>query len=365
MSRPRITLGEVFDTLAEERLFGSGWALDLPAKADLRTPQPWYVRTMVGYGAWLGSLLILSAVVGLSLAATGGGYVLLGLVFIFVSIMIRRATKSEFLRHSAIATSLSGQGLLAGGIAYAGDFQGVDSVFLTLIVANVLLLGAFPDRNHRYLSVMLIVGSVVSLVYLHEAQAILPVFGPLLAFGVVVLMESEARMVSAGLDEALIPIMAGMLVSAFGCLLLSTLYIIPEVAEGFTFYPRPWISTLLFGALLFYVQRDIWAGMFGDPGGKAATVAYGLTAVVLIAALPAPGLILALLVMAVGLVHGSLFYAGSGVVFLTVFLGAFFYGIDISMLTKSATLVGTGVAILLARRVLTSFTGPSTGDAGA
>jgi hypothetical protein len=27
--------------------------------------------------------------------------------------------------------------------------------------------------------------------------------------------------------------------------------------------------------------------------------------------------------------------------------------------------VGTGVAILLARRVLTSFTGPSTGDAGA
>jgi uncharacterized membrane protein len=92
--------------------------------------------------------------------------------------------------------------------------------------------------------------------------------------------------------------------------------ILPEVAEEFTFYPRPWISTLLFGALLFYVQRDIWTSMFGDPAGSAARAAYGVTAVVIIAALPAPGLILALLVMSLGLVHGNPLYAGAGVVYL-------------------------------------------------
>ena len=69
--------------------------------------------------------------------------------------------------------------------------------------------------------------------------------------------------------------------------------------------------------------------------------------------------------MALGLVHGNPMYAGAGVVFLVVFIGAYFYGIDATMLTKSVTLVGTGVAILLARRTLISLAERSEGSAGA
>ena len=114
-----------------------------------------------------------------------------------------------------------------------------------------------------------------------------------------------------------------------------------------------------------YVQRDIWSAMFGDPKGSAALAAYGVTVVVILAALPAPGLILALLVMALGLVHGNPMYAGAGVVFLVVFIGAYFYGIDATMLTKSVTLIGTGGAILLARRALISLADRSEGRARA
>jgi len=153
--------------------------------------------------------------------------------------------------------------------------------------------------------------------------------------------------------------------SALGCLMLSTLYVLPRDAENFTFYPRPWISTLLLGALLCYVQRDIWSAMFGDPKGKAAMAAYGVTAIVILASLPAPGLTLALLVMALGLVHGSPMYAGTGVVFLVVFTGGYFYGIDTTMLTKSVTLAGTGVAILFARRALLDLADRAEGGASA
>ena len=369
MSRAHATMDQVFGALAEEGLVGSDWAAEILAETDPGPAQPWYVRAMVGLGAWFGSLLLIIAIVGVSVATTGGGYILLGLLFIFAAVAGRHLTNSDFTRQAAIATSLAGQGLLAGGIALAGSFDEFDSIIVTvvvtLILTNALLIRIFPDRTHRFLSVLFIVSSVVTLVYVREAQAILPVFGPLLALGVLALLEADTRIVSKGLDEILTPITAGMLMSALGCLMLSTLYVLPQVAENFTFYPRPWISTLLLGALLLHVQRDIWSAMFSDPTGRAAVAAYGLTAVVIVAALPAPGLILALLVMALGLVHGNPMYAGAGVVFLVVFTGAYFYGIDTTMLTKSVTLVGTGVAILLARRALISLADRSEGSAGA
>ena len=72
-----------------------------------------------------------------------------------------------------------------------------------------------------------------------------------------------------------------------------------------------------------------------------------------------------LLVMALGLVHGNPMFAGAGVVFLVVFTGTYFYGIDTTMFAKSVTLVATGGAILLARRVLISFADRSEGRASA
>jgi hypothetical protein len=365
MTEAKATMGLVFGTLADEGLVGPDWAAEIMAETDLGPPQPWYVRAMVGFGAWFGSLLLISAVVGMSVASTGGGYVVLGLLFMVAAVVGRRATRSDFTRQAAIATSLAGQVLLAVGVASAGSFDEFDAVIATLILTNALLIRIFPDRTHRFLSVLFIVSSLVSWVYLRELQSILPIFGPLLAWGAVVLLEAETRIVSRGLDEIMTPIAAGMLMSALGCLMLSTLYVLPQIAENFTFYPRPWISTLLLGALLFYVQRDIWSAMFGDPKGKAAMAAYGVTAVVIVASLPAPGLTLALLVMALGLVHGSPMYAGTGVVFLVVFTGGYFYGIDTTMLTKSGTLVGTGVAILFARRALIHLADRAEGGASA
>ena len=352
MSGSRATIGEVFDTLVGEGLAEDSWAVRALAEADLSPPQPWYVRAMVGFGAWLGSLFLLGAVVGASVATTGGGFITLGLVFIVLAWVVRKTTDNDFTRQATLATSLAGQLLLAGGVAQEASSSEIEAFFTTLILTNAVLVAVVADRTHRFLSVVIIVTSVVSLVYLHEAQTVVPVLAPLLAASVVVLLWAEPTIVASGLDELLIPVTAGILVSALGCTMLSTLYVLPELMDDFVFYPRPWISTLLFGALLLYAERDVWSGMFGSPDGRGASGAYGVTLILIVTSLPAPGLILALLVMVLGLVHGSRPYTGTGVVFLALFLGTYFYGIDLSMLAKSATLVATGGAVLLARRVL-------------
>ena len=151
MNRAHATMDQVFGALAEEGLVGSDWAVEILAETDLGPPQPWYVRAMVGLGAWVGSLLLISAIVGTSVATTGGGYIVLGLLFIFVAVAGLHVTNSAFTRQAAIATSLAGQGLLAGGIAEAGSFNVFDSVFVTLILIYGLALNRLDADHHREL----------------------------------------------------------------------------------------------------------------------------------------------------------------------------------------------------------------------
>ena len=77
-----------------------------------------------------------------------------------------------------------------------------------------------------------------------------------------------------------------------------------------------------------------------------------MTIALIAAALPAPGILLALVVIALGAAQGSRFYAGAGLMFLAVFVTTFFYGIETSMLTKSITLAATGLVILFGRWLL-------------
>ena len=63
------------------------------------------------------------------------------------------------------------------------------------------------------------------------------------------------------------------------------------------------------------IERKIFDVVFGHAFGRAAIIGYALTALVILGALSAPGLILALLVIAVALAHGDRAYAGAGIVF--------------------------------------------------
>jgi len=80
--------------------------------------------------------------------------------------------------------------------------------------------------------------------------------------------------------------------------------------------------------------------------------AYVATTLVVAAAWPAPGMILSLLVIVVASAHGLAVYRNAGIGFLAVFTVAFFYGIDVGMLVKSASLIATGIVVLACRWLL-------------
>ena len=143
--------------------------------------------------------------------------------------------------------------------------------------------------------------------------------------------------------------MTGLMISAFGCLMLSTVYILPELSDRFQIYPRPWISTLLLGALFLYLGTRTWHQFLDASNARARITLYATMVIVIAAAWAAPGLLLALTVIMLGAASGNRVFAGAGIGFLVIFVATYFYGIQVTVMVKSMTLVGTGIAILLAR----------------
>ena len=349
VAQERPSTRSVFAQLAREQLVDPAWS-DTLTGALATQPTPWFVRGMVGAGAWLAAILLIIFVAGLGFMTGAAGFILLGLISMGGACAARYRFDGDFATQLALAISLAGQGLFVVGMFQSDAFDRFELVLWSLIVVNAILGAVFPDKTHRFLSVALIVGPFTILLYIHEVHDLLAVLGPALAALFMWLLAKEPAFVARGLQDALTPIRAGVLFSAFGVTMLSTIYVLPQfVQDDFRFYPRPWASTALYGAMLLFAERKVLADVFGGATSAFAMGVYVATVIVVAAAWPAPGMILSLLVIVIASVHGLAVYRGAGIAFLAVFTTAFFYGIDVGMLVKSASLIATGVVVLACR----------------
>ncbi|ANO51620.1 DUF4401 domain-containing protein [Woeseia oceani] len=346
----RISLLDVVSQLATEGLLDE----DGKARADAFVAsrsfsQPWYIRTMVAIGAWLASLLLISFVTGFTLAFEGG-YAFVGLALVLAAVVVRRNNDSDFLVQASMAVSLAGQALLSWGIVEAFGSNNHNIVLSLAIVLCSVMFGVFPDRIHRTLMVLFAAVSTTALLYSWELNAVVPLVGPLLTAAAVYLHSQQSFLIARGFGHYVRPLMNGLVLSAFGVLLLSTVYILPELGTiEPQIYPRPWLSTVLFGAIFLGVGAKIGASLADSINRASRLVITLLMFAVIGASWFAPGLILALIVVTLGVANGHKALMGAGIAFFVVFLATYFYGIEVTLRTKSMTLVATGVSILLAR----------------
>jgi len=351
VSRAAVSLEAVVAGLSAEGLLDEAQASEAEAMTGkLRDVQPWYVRAMVGFGAWLASLWLIGFVAGLGMLV--GGFIVVGLALIAGAVALRRQLDNDFIVQATLASSIAGQALLAWGIADSGPDESVELLCSVIIVVSGVLFFIFPDRIHRVLSVLFAASALVVLLYVIEANAVVPVLGPALAAALVLLHRNRAALTAAGHGHLVRPLESGLMLSAFGCLLLSTVYLLPALGSEFVFYPRPWISTVLLGALFLYVGSFTLQPVLERAGRATAPVTYALMLAVIACAWAAPGILLALIVTLLGAAAGQRAFAGAGIAFLAVFVTAYFYGMETTMLTKSITLASTGAAVLLARWLL-------------
>ncbi|MGD1984389.1 MAG: DUF4401 domain-containing protein [Chromatiaceae bacterium] len=345
MSVTDVTLHEIIRTLQAEHLIGADATDYLHSQPE---QQPWYIRAMVGLGAWLASLLLIGFVASFSMTMESG-FIFIGMALIVGAVLIRRRSENDFLVQSALAASLAGLGLAAYGIADTIGSEEVEIFLGVLLVASGALFFLFPDRIHRVLMVLLATGSLTMQAYRWEMNALVPLLGPAFTAVLILLQMRLPGLVATRFAPLVRPLMNGLMLSAFGTLLLSTLYVLPELGLEYAFYPRPWISTILFGGLFLYVGRLIWPTVVPGADSRTLLVLYGIMATAVVSAWAAPGLLLGLILVMLGAAVGRTTFTAAGIGFFVVFLASYFYGIQVDMLTKSIALTATGVLILIAR----------------
>lgn len=358
MSRD-IAVVDVIRQLVADGLLDDAGKARADAYVESRTfLQPWYIRTMVGFGAWLASLLLIGFVAGFTIALEGG-FAIVGLGFVVAAIFVRRNNENDFLVQASLAVSLAGQALISWGIVDALGNDKFETFLMISIVLGSVMFVVFPDRIHRVLMVLYIATSATALLYVWKLNDVVAVVGPIFTIAIILLHDRQSALIARGYGPYLRPLMNGLMLSAFGVLLLSAVYILPELGSiDPPIYPRPWISTVLFGGMLLYLGGRIGESFAASISSGGRPVIALLMIIVIGASAFAPGLLLALIVVTLGAASGHKTYMGAGIAFFAVFLATYFYGIEMTLKTKSMTLFGTGLAVLFVRWLFLRMTQP-------
>ena len=128
-------------------------AADLFARAHRGDTTPWFVRALVGWGAWIAALMFLGFLALVGVLRTEAEAIVLGVILHGAALAIRRSDggRGDFIGQLALSTNLLSQLLVIGGVAALWKESLRGDAILTLLVCAYMVV-VFPDRTQRFLS---------------------------------------------------------------------------------------------------------------------------------------------------------------------------------------------------------------------
>lgn len=342
------SLNEVLDTLTQDGLLdASGMAEAEEALQGTSPATPWYLRVMVGFGAWWAAMFFMGFFSLLTHSRPAALF--FGVVLVVGAILLRRLDRGDFLNQLALAASLSGQLL----VVFGADVHGTTAIALLVLLMQIVLISFYTDQTHRLLSTLVAVGAIEALFFdwkwIHGSALLAGVLGIVS----IRLWLKETAFVGLGLERVMRPIAYGLVIAMFALLLPSIFPPLLDAHNPLSLHMRYlWLSTALLGAGLLYLVHVLVRERGLPPFGAFALSAYGAVLLLTWPAQRAPGLIGALIVLLLGFRRGNRLLMGIALLFLAVFLAAYYYNLSLSLLLKSAALAGSGAVLLALRWVL-------------
>ena len=342
-------------------------AADLFARAHRGDTTPWFVRALVGWGAWIAALMFLGFLALVGILRTEQAAIGLGVILHGFALATRRSDggRGDFIGQLALSTNLLAQLLVIGGVSMLWKESPHADALLTLLVCAYMVV-VFPDRTQRFLSGA---AFALALCFLFLPDRIFrydfdpPSLGPGLRVcrelslvavawlaGAALLVRHRSRRVL----EIAIPAGFGLLVALFHLL-------------AFAAVPGGWheLSALLAGSIttagigggVIVLEIHFLREKSIPLTARPALVAIGGTILMMIIARDAPGILAAAGALLIGFRRGSALLMGLAAAFLCGFLGGFYYNLGATLLQKSIALSGGG-ALLLGLRAYVVRTAP-------
>jgi hypothetical protein len=324
---------------------------ELPA-SDAAT-SPWFVRVMLGIAGWIGALFLLGFV-GASfeflMRSSGAAFVVGVIACSIAGALFRAKPDSDFTTQFCFAFSLAGQGLMIAGLGNALHQTG--PVALGTSLFELVLFAAIPNFVHRVWTATAGAGAIaIALADWH-----------LLSYAPGLLAMACAWV---WLKEFSYPRHGALLRSGGYGLVLALAAAVAIRAwnnGGSLWYERsglhhespyaPWIGAILGGIALLGAVRGLLRREGVEPASHSGLGLLAAAGIVALAALKAPGLAPASLVLLLGYGNGNRVLAGLGVVALLGYLSIYYYSLEATLLYKAAVMAAAGLALLAARLVL-------------
>ncbi len=310
---------------------------------------PWYLRVLIGAGAWIGASFLLSAILSLILLAAGeqmnGVAIAIGVVFIAGSIPLRRKVVSPLLTQLALVISSTGQILIIGGIG--AETRSVMDASLAAIVASLVLIAWFPDRVQRFSATLVVFGAMLTVVIDQRVPHGMEPLAVLAVILLLVLCRFAPRALMMAHAELVEPIVYGLAISLLVFLAIHT------VVETGEIFNETWGLLGLFSIVAFNLALlALVISIFVEHGVSLSRpeVLGALGGVVLIGAITrsTPGVVATLLLLVLGFDRRARGLIALGATFFLGFGAAYYYDMRLTLLQKSGVLALSGAVCLLA-----------------
>lgn len=346
--KTQFTLREVLSQLTDEGLakpVEQEIAISSPVETQ-GSSLPWFVKLFIGIAAWIAALLIASFffAIGIIDDDSALGF---GLVFCAAAILVNRVGhRNTFWVQLSLAASLTGQALAITGLFEILNYE-LLPISILITVLEVILILLHRDSVLRFISTLVVVAFFLTLIFDQDAPTFIHALILVLATGTLLIYLNENQIKVRSLNEIIFPVGSAITVFLLGILIL------PLIDE----FDLRWEFTAvaLFGMLIYLLWRIGTDLGYSLRNRVVIALLVGAT-LLLIPALRMPGLLAALIVLALGFWRNNQGLVWLAAIFLVFYVWAFYYSLEWTLLLKSLVLLASGLVLLGLRFFVVKFT---------
>lgn len=346
----QLTLGTVLDDLIAQKQLSNEAPAEIAKTLSVSLEQvstPWFVSALIAVSAWLSVIPFLAFIFLSHLVEEPISAIIVGFVLLIGSVILHNSKGHIlFLDQLSLALNLTGQVLLIVGIA--SENKDVVTVCLAILFMEMLLIQMYSDHILRFLSVLIATVAVLVLIYDFKLYQGIHILIVLIAMGAVWFWIREASHLTDKVMASLHQPLAYAFIIALQMILLLSILPNSKFIPPVTWWHSSFSLTILLLALEYYILRSNNITTFSM---NTYTILAG-TLLVALLLYQSPGIIASLIVLVLGLQRGNRVLIGLALVFLSIFLIAYYYYLDITLLMKSISLMSAGLVLLGLRFML-------------
>jgi len=326
---------------------------EMPPTVDQHAP--WFVRVMLGFAGWIGALFMLGFV-GASLSfimrSSSASLIAGALVCSGAAAIFRFSQGKDFAIQFGLATSFAGQAMFIFGIMETFRW-GSGFGYIAVAIFEAGLAAIVVNEIHRGATAF---AAAVSLSLALSWYGIPHLAPALITAAVAVLWMHEFSWADKG--SVLRPIGYSLVLAALYS--NSTLFMRDTawlLGRGGAHNPAlsmisSWAGVLLTSAVFLYTTVRLAAREGFGINDRPARTALVAAAAIAIASFKAPGIATGLVIVLLGFANANRVLTGLGIFSLIIYLSIYYYQLQATLLIKSASLVATGIMLLVARIAL-------------